>query len=394
MMSPVDSSVVMPGVIVLGGHVQAYGIIRVFGELGIDSVIIDNKKHNISKHSKYCKAFYLVSYRHTIRILLGLMGKGKYMNWVIYPTDDYYVRTLSENKALLSGHFTVAIDDWNTVEKFYDKRLSYPIAESVGVPIPKTYYISTMQSAIEQADRIEFPSIIKPAVMKDFYDKLKVKAILCNNKDELIKGLERASQVVDIDRLMLQEVIPGLFGSQFSVGVLFDGVKAANYIIAKRKRQHPMLFGNATTYAETVDIPELLAYAVKMLKKVGYKGVCEVEFKYDHRDGRYKFLEVNPRLWKWHLLAHKSHVPILESSYRYLVKGSFKATEGFESAAWIDIVTDLKARFDLLRKGIKYIDKEKNVIAAVYNKHDIAPFLMQLVYLPCFALSSNRNCGV
>ena len=51
------------GVIVLGGHVQAYGIMRVFGELGIDAVIIDSKEYNISRHSKYCKEFYLVSYR-------------------------------------------------------------------------------------------------------------------------------------------------------------------------------------------------------------------------------------------------------------------------------------------------------------------------------------------
>lgn len=382
------------GVIVLGGHVQAYGIMRVFGELGIDAVIIDSKEYNISRHSKYCKEFYLVSYRHTIKLLLGFVAKGKYKNWVIYPTDDYYVRILSESKAALSGHFTVAVDDWDTVEKFYDKRLSYPIAESVGVPIPKTHYIFTIQSASEWADNVKYPCIIKPAIMKDFYDKLKVKAILCNNEDELIKGLERATQVVAIDNLMVQELIPGLFGSQFSVGVLFDGTQALNYIIAKRKRQHPLLFGNATTYAETVNVPELLDYTVKILSKAGYKGICEVEFKYDHRDGQYKFLEVNPRLWKWHLLAQKSHVPILESSYRYLVEGSFKATEGFESAAWIDIVTDLKARFDLLRKGIKYTDKEKNVVAAVYNKHDIVPFLMQLAYLPCFALSSNRNCGV
>jgi predicted ATP-grasp superfamily ATP-dependent carboligase len=94
------------GVIVLGGHIQAYGIVRGFAEKGVDCVLIDSRNANIARHSKYCSSFYRASYRHTLKLLQGFMRQNKYPNWVIYPTDDHYVRLLSENKELLSRHFT------------------------------------------------------------------------------------------------------------------------------------------------------------------------------------------------------------------------------------------------------------------------------------------------
>ena len=43
------------GVIVLGGHVQGLGIIRIFGKNNIPCVLLDSTGINIARHSKYCK---------------------------------------------------------------------------------------------------------------------------------------------------------------------------------------------------------------------------------------------------------------------------------------------------------------------------------------------------
>ena len=50
-----------PGVIVLGGHVQALGIVRAYGKLGIQAVVVENTSKNISRHSKYCIKDYVVA---------------------------------------------------------------------------------------------------------------------------------------------------------------------------------------------------------------------------------------------------------------------------------------------------------------------------------------------
>jgi|LSQX01.3.fsa_nt_gb predicted ATP-grasp superfamily ATP-dependent carboligase len=390
-----DSRTENMGVIVLGGHIQGYGIIRILADShDLGATIIDNKKYNITKHSKYCQKFYHAAYRHTLKLLLAFKRRGLYENWVIFPTDDYYVEILSKNKDQLSDYYKVAVDDWENVKVFFDKRYSYPLAESLGVPIPYTLYPDSLESIPDISSSIKYPCIIKPAVMQDFYTKFRTKAIKCENSDQLMYNLNKISKIMPVEGIMIQEMIPGYFDAQFSVAIIFDGENIVNHFVAKRKRQHPMFFGNATTYAETVRIPQLTQYAERILKKVGYKGICEVEFKYDSVSKQNKFLEVNPRLWKWHLLAKAAKVPLLDSYYSYLLTKKYLPSIKYENAAWIDIVTDIKARFDYLRKGKIVRNKEKNVIHAVYNKHDIKPFIWQLIYLPCFALSAQRNCGV
>jgi predicted ATP-grasp superfamily ATP-dependent carboligase len=64
-----------------------------------------------------------------------------------------------------------------------------------------------------------------------------------------------------------------------------------------------MDFGHATTYAVTVDIPELEILARRFLRAMGYYGLSEIEFMQDDRDGRYKLIEMNPRTWGWHTLG-------------------------------------------------------------------------------------------
>ena len=56
-MSPLED---VHGAIVLGGHVQGLGIVRILGRDNIPVIVIDNTKANLAKHSKYCHKFYRI----------------------------------------------------------------------------------------------------------------------------------------------------------------------------------------------------------------------------------------------------------------------------------------------------------------------------------------------
>ncbi len=153
-------------------------------------------------------------------------------------------------------------------------------------------------------------------------------------------------------------------------------------LVARRKRQHPIDFGNATTYAETVNNNELIAIAEKILTYVNYIGICEVEFKYDERDNKYKFLEVNPRTWKWHAISERSDSPFLMSLYNliYNEKPIVKLT--WNNAAVKHLTTDLPIILRLLIKGQFKKSKIKNIQYAVWKKEDLKPAFFELLYLP------------
>ena len=61
-----------------------------------------------------------------------------------------------------------------------------------------------------------------------------------------------------------------------------------------------------------------------LLKRIGYYGCSELEFKYDIRDGKYKFMELNSRLWKWHSLATACNVNLVYMQYQLAVKNEVK----------------------------------------------------------------------
>jgi len=370
------------GVIVLGGHVQGYGIVRIFGENNIPCIVIDTTKINIARHSKYCLKFYKINYRNLIGLLLEFAKNSKFKNWLLIPTDDYYVRLLSQNRDKLNNHFIVTVDDWERINIFFNKKNTYLLAQKIGIPIPKTFYPSSIEAIKSFRDVIKFPCIIKPAIMLDFYRHFKQKVFVCNDITELEVNFKKAVEIVKPEEVIVQEIIPGNNENQYSVGIFFDRDKSYNLLVGRRKRQHPIDFGNATTFAETVDIPILIEYAEKILTEAKFFGICEVEFKYDQRDNQYKFLEVNPRTWKWHVISQFADIPFLLSLYNYFLAGRPIIKKDYENSGWRDIVTDLPIIFKLLLKGIFIKSDATNIQSAVFNKADLKPFLYQLIFLP------------
>ena len=54
---------------------------------------------------------------------------------------------------------------------------------------------------------------------------------------------------------------------------------------------------------------------LRFLAALGYRGLSQVEFKRDPRDGRYKLMEINPRLYQWHGLAAACGVDLPRLAY-------------------------------------------------------------------------------
>lgn len=375
-----------PGVIVLGGHVQALGIVRILGKNGITAIVIDNTIKNIARHSIFCSRFYDVLNSDLLHFLFELGSNYKYSGWLILPTNDFHLKLLSTNRTELEKYFRVGVDEWDKVNIFYNKQESYRLADKIQIPIPGTYF------PLNEDDlgslNCKYPCIIKPAVMHEFYKHFRKKVFICRTYDELLKFYRKAVSFISSEEIIVQDIIKGSGRNQFSACFLFVEGQTYVYLSVCRMRQHPIDFGNATTYAETVDIPVLKEYGEKLLKAAGYNGICEIEFKKDDNDGKYKFLEVNTRTWKWHSIAQEANTPFLMSLYEYYVCGKLSVTHGFKNASFRHALTDLPVQIKLLLQGHNYaIRVKKPVVNAVWSKDDILPWIYEKLYLFYFLKS-------
>jgi predicted ATP-grasp superfamily ATP-dependent carboligase len=369
-----------PGVIVLGGHVQALGILRIFGQNNVPSIIVDNTKNNIARHSRYCHRFYLVENSSLLTFLTGLGIKKQYVGWILIPTNDLQLNVLSVSKTELEKYFKVATDKWEVVKLFYNKVETYKFVRKLSIPIPGTY---TPADEADLADiNCKFPCIIKPSVMHEFYREFKKKVFICRNRNELLKYYRKALAYIPAEDIMIQEIIQGPSRNQFSACFLIFNGKLFTFLAACRMRQHPLDFGNATTYAETVDIPVLKEYGEKILEAANYNGICEIEFKRDEDDGEYKFLEVNARTWKWHTIAIEADAPFLMNLYNFYLGKQLNQTNKFKTASFRHGLTDIPVQLKLLLKGYNYAFRvRKPVVNAVWSRRDILPWVYEKLYL-------------
>ena len=386
----------MIGALIIGGHVQGLGLIRSLGMEGIPVYCMDTTPYNIGRYSKYCKKFIkmpsdvydssenFVNFFRTVHELYNLD------EWIIFPTHDLTVAYLSKNKHELSKYFTIWTPDWDCVKYCYDKKLTYKIAESIGISIPKSYFPEDVSDLSEVDYLFQYPLIIKPAIMHEFYKVTKHKAFVVNDKEELKgKYLKACSATNPLD-IIIQEIIPGGPENLFSFCPFFKDETVVVGCTARRKRQIPMDFGTGT-YNETVSSKEdIIDMSTKVLKAIDYYGLSEVEFKLDQRDNTFKFFEINPRTWKWHSLVLRAgiNMPYL----LYLDSLGIKIGEGELQAPrigikWIDGYTDIYISLkEIISGNLKLSDYIKSlkgeITYPVLSKDDVLPSIAETLLLP------------
>ena len=216
----------------------------------------------------------------------------------------------------------------------------------------------------------------------NFIELQKKKGFICNNRVELLENYKKALEIIPATQIMIQDIIPGPSENLYSACFMYSKDRAHVQLVCRRKRQHPIHFGNATTFAETVKNEELIEISEKILREVEYEGVCEVEYKYDNRDGKYKFLEINTRTWKWHSISIKSNSPFLMSYYNKCYGLKEIINLEYEDACFKHIITDIPISFKMILMGIYKKSIIKNIQYATWNKKDIIPAIMELLILP------------
>ena len=378
------------GVVIIGGHFQGLGLIRSLGRHNVPTYLLD-REQCIARFSRYTDRFskcpdILREEPLFLKFLLDLAVKEDLKGWIVYPNDDETVRLLAMHRDKLQEYYRITTPPWDVVKYAYDKKLTYELAKKCSIAIPNTYYPANAEE-LEQLD-IEFPVILKPSVKMPFYKRTRKKAILINSRQELWKKYKKASMLIDSSqKIIVQELIPGRAPNLYSVGSLSRNGELLVKITVKRSRQHPMDFGHATTFAQTVHIPELEEMTRTILEAIGYYGLSEVEFMLDPRDRKYKLLEINARAWGWHTIAIAAGLDMPYLSYLDMLGEKVKQNGCANGVKWIRMTTDIPiALIELLKGKMKlaeYLDSLKGKKQfAVFSLEDPLPFIAEMLMLP------------
>jgi len=380
------------GAVVMGGDYQGLGIVRSLGRQGVPVCVVDDEQ-SISRYSRYCQRFVrmadLRDHRATVNGLLEIGNRFGLRGWVLYPTREELVAACSHHRAELSEFFRVPTPDWESVKWAWDKRNTYQLAQQLDIPTPVTHYLENIDQ-LAKLDSLKPPFVVKPAIKEHFLYAAGAKAWRANSHSELRSLFQKASELAGPGEIMVQELIPGGGSRQFSYCAFFHNKEAVGKMVARRVRQHPLLFGRASTYVETVDLPLLEELSERFLRAIDYYGLVELEYKLDPRNSQYKLLDVNARTWGYHSLGAHAGVDFSYMLYSDQVGLPVAFSKGRPGSAWIRTTTDIPAALAAILSGEtdwqSYFRSVTNCnVEAVFSAGDPLPGVAEVALIPYMA---------
>lgn len=287
-----------PAIVVGVGWVAGLAAIRSLGRAGVRVLAVDDRRSALGFRSRYAEPRLAPDRADNEAFVSFLEGLGE---GVAFPTGDADLETLARNRDVLPLRFTFPA--WNVLATVQDKRGQLAAAQRAGVDAPR--------ARDEPTDDFGYPVLVKPAQPVAFRARFGVKAFRCASRSELDRRFDEARAF----RPLVQEWIPGGDDTLYTVGsyVTRDG-EALGLFSGHKLQQTPRAIGTARV-AEARWLPELAEVALRLLRELDVWGVSQVEFKRDARDGRFKLIEVNPRLWEWHGLATACGVDLVRIAY-------------------------------------------------------------------------------
>jgi len=269
---------------------------------------------------------------------------------ILYPTSDVFVEFVSQHRELLEPYMVHALPSREAVARALDKRRQYARAQEAGVPTIPSRSPSTIEEVQSLSASLSYPVVVKPAVGHRWRRQfMPSKALRVRTADDLIKLFESIFALGQT--AIVQQLVEGPNTNHYKVCAYFDAQGTPLACVCMRKiRQYPVDFG-VGTMMESVHEAELAELGLRFFRAMEWRGPGSIEFKRDDRDGGWKLIELNPRLWQQHGLAAACGVNFPLLQYRDLTGGAAAASGWRLGVRWVDEFRDVRSAWDHMRAG-------------------------------------------
>jgi D-aspartate ligase len=291
--------------------VNGLAAIRSLGRAGIPVLAVDHRPSALGFRSRYARA--VPSPDPVVDPEAFVETVARQQPGVLLPTHDPPLNAVARHRERLEG-FLFPFPGWDVLRRIQDKRAQLEIAAEAGVEVPATRHPQSATDARQAADELGYPVLVKPAEPVGFKRRFGRQAFRVETATEVDRAYADAEEFAP----MVQELVPGGDEELYTLGsYLSEDGEPLGLFSGRKLLQVPPLVGTCRI-GESVWVQEVVDAGLRLLRALRFHGISQVEFKRDPRDGRFKLMEVNPRLWQWHGLAAACGVDLPLIAYQDL----------------------------------------------------------------------------
>ncbi len=192
-----------------------------------------------------------------------------------------------------------------SIERAEDRELFKKLCEDLGEPVVPSDISHSIEEAIEVADRIGYPVVLRPA-----FTLGGTGGGFADNEAELIDIMKNALKLSPVHQVLVEKSIKGYKEIEFEV--MRDSSDTA-LAICSMENVDPVGIHTGDSVvvapAQTLTNKEyhlLRDSALKIIRELKIEGGCNVQFALDPQSFNYYLIEVNPRVSRSSALASKA----------------------------------------------------------------------------------------
>jgi D-aspartate ligase len=311
-----------PTAIVMNMFYTGLGIARSLGERGIPVIGLTAQHGIYGNFTRYAKTVFCPDSRtqpEALLVYLLRLGQEIGHHAVIFPTRDDDLVFLDRFRTELTPYFSLAIPESPVLNACLNKWETYLWAQRAEVATPRCWSIEGAEDLHGIFHQLTYPCVLKPLSShtwrqgKNWQLVGARKAIAIFSQEELLAEYEAIARVDK--RILLQEMIPGGDESLVIMACFLD--RNSSWVAGfntQKLVQVPEGFGTGCI-VQAADRPELLGPTIRMLQKMHFTGIAEVEYKWDSACAQYKLIEINPRPWDQHRLGRTCGIDLVYLAY-------------------------------------------------------------------------------
>ena len=214
---------------------------------------------------------------------------------VLIPTSDDTALLVAEHADELAAWYRFPRQCPNTIRTMINKKELYYLALKLGIPTPETVFPTSLEQVRDFAESALFPVMLKGIDGTRLQARTGKKMVIAATAEELLAEYPRLEDPAS-PNLMLQEYIPGGDDSIWMMDGYFDQRSECRMAITGKKlHQYPTGRG-ATSLGVCLTNDPVRELTVEFARAIDYRGILDIGFRYDERDGLYKLLDPNPRI--------------------------------------------------------------------------------------------------
>jgi D-aspartate ligase len=348
----VDTPILVLGLAGLSMHHGALGIARSAGRLGIRAFCAHGGETTALLRSRYWQGQVRLSSADTDpQKLSALLEFGReHDGAILIPVDDESAMFVEANAPELARLFRFPRQPAGLVHALASKREMHRLCLEHDVPTPHASFPRSRADVTRHAENSGFPIVLKRIDASIPATQQAPSVRIARDRDELLDAYELMESPQE-PNVLLQEYIPGTPATIWMFNGYFDGQSNCTTAFTGQKiRQSPPDTG-ATTLGVCRPNAVVEHTTRRLMKAIGYRGILDIGYRWDERDGQYKLLDVNPRIGAtFRLFVASNGIDVLRALYLDLTGQAIPDADQRQERRWLVEPLDLRSSLTYLRR--------------------------------------------